>query len=304
MQTSIGPISGQEWDEYCQKMLELKYPNDYQRVPSEYGGDLGIEGFTCKSGIAFQCYCPDGEPTSVELYEKQRDKITTDINKLLSNEVGLKRILGTTILKQWHFITPRFDNKAIIEHCQRKISRIKVSNIIYIDCADFIILVKDENYFLKEKHILYESNFVKINPQIPLVSPEQISEWKITYNSFYEIIEGKIAKITQDEVKKDAIVNSIIKDFLLGQSTLDNLRTSFPDQYQDIVELKSVWENKIEQDTNSHNFNHPGQYLRRTLDEYKAELEKTYRNDISAAHLEILAAEARSDWIIKCSMDF
>ena len=59
MNTSNGNMCGSEWDEYCHRLLSLKYSNYYQRVPSKFGGDLGIEGFVQHSGIVFQCYCPD-----------------------------------------------------------------------------------------------------------------------------------------------------------------------------------------------------------------------------------------------------
>ena len=68
MNTSNGSMCGTDWDEYCHKLLALKY-SYYQQVPSQFGGDLGIEGFVKTSGIVFQCYCPDGEPSSTELYE-------------------------------------------------------------------------------------------------------------------------------------------------------------------------------------------------------------------------------------------
>ena len=77
MRISVGEVDGDAWEKYCQKLLKLKY-NDYQEVPARYAGDLGVEGFT-HTGIAFQCYCQDGEPISDELYEKQRDKVTRDI---------------------------------------------------------------------------------------------------------------------------------------------------------------------------------------------------------------------------------
>ncbi|HIJ55017.1 MAG TPA: hypothetical protein HPQ03_02720 [Deltaproteobacteria bacterium] len=77
LKLSGGEIGGDAWEKYCQKLLKLKY-NDYQEVPARYAGDLGVEGFT-HTGIAFQCYCQDGEPISDELYEKQRDKVTKDI---------------------------------------------------------------------------------------------------------------------------------------------------------------------------------------------------------------------------------
>jgi hypothetical protein len=57
-------MDGNDWESYCQKLLRMHH-KDYQEVPSRFGGDLGVEGFTC-SGFTFQCYCPDEDPSGKE----------------------------------------------------------------------------------------------------------------------------------------------------------------------------------------------------------------------------------------------
>ena len=124
MKISIGEVDGEGWESFCQQLLKLKYSSNegYQGVPDRYGGDLGIEGFT-QTGRVFQCYCPDGEPSHKELYESQRDKITRDISKLLKNETELKLLLGDIIIKEWQFLTPRYDSRELIAHCTKKLKK-------------------------------------------------------------------------------------------------------------------------------------------------------------------------------------
>ena len=55
-------------------------------------GDLGIEGFT-RTGKVFQCYCPEAPYEADELYEKQRDKINKDLNKLIKYKDELRKYL-------------------------------------------------------------------------------------------------------------------------------------------------------------------------------------------------------------------
>ncbi len=118
MKTIVGEIDGNDWEKYCQKLFRLKY-DDYQEIPARFGGDLGIEGYT-KSGLAFQCYCPDDNPNPKELYISQRDKITSDIRKLIRNGRELKKLLGKTVLNQWHFVTPVYYDKQLVVHCSQK----------------------------------------------------------------------------------------------------------------------------------------------------------------------------------------
>jgi hypothetical protein len=128
MRVSFGKVNGKEWVTYCQKVLRLKYETeDYVQIPSKFGGDLGLESFT-KAGRAFQCYCPDDELTSSELYTKQRDKITQDIRKFINNENDLIAILGATKIGRWYLVTPRYENKELIAHCERKAAEVRQRN--------------------------------------------------------------------------------------------------------------------------------------------------------------------------------
>jgi len=88
IKTLYGNFDGDSWEGFCQQCLKLKYETDgYQEMPA-WQGDLGIEGFT-RSGIMFQCYCPDEDYDPDLLYEKQRDKITADLKKLLTYQTQM-----------------------------------------------------------------------------------------------------------------------------------------------------------------------------------------------------------------------
>ena len=70
--TKFGPYDGNSWEDLMQLCFRLKYESEYyQSIPAS-SGDCGIEGFT-KTGKVFQCYCPDNNMSSADLYEKQRD---------------------------------------------------------------------------------------------------------------------------------------------------------------------------------------------------------------------------------------
>lgn len=79
--TDIGPLDGERWEALIQSVFKRKYDTYQEMVPSP--GDLGIEGFVLGEGIVIQCYCPDEDYDTKTLHEKQRDKITRDIKKLL-----------------------------------------------------------------------------------------------------------------------------------------------------------------------------------------------------------------------------
>lgn len=115
------PIDGDTWETICNSCYRDRYQNEhYHEIPAAHRGDAGIEGFT-RSGIVYQCYCPEREYSDDDLYAHQRDKLTTDINKLidLKNAQRLKK-LGIDIISEWHFVTPEYRDSRIISHANTK----------------------------------------------------------------------------------------------------------------------------------------------------------------------------------------
>jgi hypothetical protein len=98
-----------EWEEKCKQLLAIHYGDDLQLIDASRSGDLGLEAFTQQSCRGFQCYAPLEPLSTQERYEKHRDKLTQDLGKLEKNQDALVIILGTTRLKRYVFMVPRFD---------------------------------------------------------------------------------------------------------------------------------------------------------------------------------------------------
>ncbi len=146
--TPYGNFNGDSWEDFCQLCFKLKYESDgYQEMPA-WQGDLGIEGFT-RSGIFFQCYCPDAEYNPDKLYEVQRDKITTDLGKLITYEKELKAYLKTIKVTKWIFVTPEYKKKDLVKHCQDKAEEYRriTSTIL---APDFDVLVHDIEFYSEQ----------------------------------------------------------------------------------------------------------------------------------------------------------
>ena len=300
MRISIGEVDGDAWEKYCQQLLKLKY-DDYQEMPARYAGDLGIEGFT-HAGIAFQCYCPEGEPTSDELYEKQRDKVTRDIKKLLKNEAELKRLLGNIIIKEWRFLTPRYDNKELVAHCAKKSKEVIASGKSHVS-KDFKILIRTEDDFLPERDIYVSAGHGQISPEVTEISEDEVEEWKASNNEYFETLENKLGKIISDTDKRNIQAINRIKDYLLGQNILEQIRKEYPSHYEKIIKLKNAIEVKVEMTSAIPN-NNPGKYLKDTLSDYQKNIDAQLKESIERPTIMRLGQEAISDWLIRCPLDF
>jgi hypothetical protein len=302
MRISIGEIDGDGWESYCQQLLKLKYNNEgYQEVPARYGGDLGIEGFT-KTGRAFQCYCPEGEPTPDELYEKQRDKITRDIKKLLKNEAELKGLFGNIIINEWQFLTPRYDNKELIAHCTKKSQEVRSTGKTHVS-QDFTILIRTESDFIPERDTYISAGHGQISPDVAPISEDEVIEWKESNNEYYKTLENKLNKIIPNDDKRNIQIVNMIKCYLLGQNILEHIRKEYPSHYEQIIKLKNATESNVEIESAMPN-NNPGEHLKHTLTEYRENIDSQLNNSIERSTIMRLGQEAISDWLIRCPLDF
>jgi len=299
---SIGEVDGEGWENYCQKLLKLKYGSSegYQEVPARYGGDLGIEGFT-QTGLAFQCYCPEGEPSHKELYEGQRNKVTRDISKLLKNETELKRLLGRILVKEWQFLTPSYDSKELIAHCTKKTQEVRSSGKTHVS-HDFTILIRTEPDFFPERAILISAGHGQISPDAAPVSGEEVDEWKASNNEYFITLEEKLGKIIPDKDNRNIQTIDMIKCYLIGQNILENIRKEFPSHYEKIINLKNATESSVK--IASALSNNPGEHLKHTLSEYRKSIDSQLNKSVDHSTVMRLGQEAIADWLICCPLNF
>lgn len=177
--TEYGNFDGNSWEQLCQNAFKRKYEAEgYQQIPAS-PGDFGLEGYTSSTGKGFQCYCPDSHYERQELYRKQRDKITTDLKKLKTYEADLKRILGTTVLKWWVFVTPEYTQNELIAHARKKEDEVRSLSLSILS-PEFRILIHDASNYEHEIQQITTSVFNKLSISIesekkipPIEEPEQ-----------------------------------------------------------------------------------------------------------------------------------
>lgn len=300
-----GEIGGMAWEELCQKILPLKFHDEgYHEVPARFGGDLGIEGFTAKSGIAFQCYAPVHKLEAKELLKQQKIKINRDCNKLIDpkNLDAYKEILGGTRIKEWHFVTRNIEDKALLKERLKNIEKIRASKCPHIDCENFTIYFKTKKHFAYEIGRLSNVGEALISPTIPEVSDLNIRQWTVTNNTQHKRMEEKLKKIISEPTTRvDVMVLNVTKQ-IIGDSIMDDLRKDYPNQWLRIREIKATMEkdvaerSKVEHLTGNHLNEIRGDMLKR--------LEKEFGNGISSNALLALSQYTVASWLIDCPLDF
>jgi hypothetical protein len=311
LKTPFGTYNGDSWEEHCQTLLKMKYEADgYQEMTAHTNGDLGIEGFT-RSGIVFQCYCPDDEYDSAKLYTHQRDKVTTDLQKLKKYKPQLLKFFQEVKIKKWIFLTPKITNKALISHCHEKAVEYRNDEAMK-DLLDdeFDVLAHDELFYGKEiiqaKRILNE----KINIEVPVPDEEEIINWKQCQTSSIAILDRKIGNLFDhlDQVNREKKTNKYIdlqvRNYIKGQEILNYMKLTYSSAYEKQVRIKSSIASHLEEEVLLTDLA-PKELLDETMDKYRAALTGERFHDIFEFSVyNDLCHEAIASWLIDCPLDF
>lgn len=211
LKTRFGIYDGDGWEEHCQVLLKLRYDSDgYQEMPAHTRGDLGIEGFT-RTGIVFQCYCPDEEYETTVLYHKQRDKVTADLGKLRKYKQELKRYMKDIKIRQWVFLTPLITNKELLAHCQNKASEYRemvgMSDLLH---EEFDILAKDEGFFIPELAIVQKILDEKFHINVTDPHEQEMIDWKKCNSEAVDVLLRKIGVLFEGDPKQSILTNKYV----------------------------------------------------------------------------------------------
>ncbi|HAR84127.1 MAG TPA: hypothetical protein DCR69_00185 [Clostridium sp.] len=247
----IGEFDGNSWEDLMQRCLKDKYEEElYQRMPATVNGDSGIEGFTLATGKVFQSYCPDKQYGASELYDKQRDKITTDLNKLVKYKEDLQKVLGDQLITEWHLITPEFTNKALNAHCRTKEKEYRKMKLEHLH-PKFKVVINEYTDYIVE--ITRHMNLMKLKMDISVDLPFEI-EWIKCDSTHIENLKRKITNLfdsyNMPQEKKEFSVKTVVDSFVFfyqrGLKVLNKLEDKFPEQYGKLKRIKTTQGENVE----------------------------------------------------------
>ncbi|OCA83997.1 hypothetical protein A8F94_14765 [Bacillus sp. FJAT-27225] len=312
IKTKSGTYDGDSWEEHCQLLLKTKYGEEgYQEMTAHTNGDLGIEGFT-RTGIVFQCYCPDEQYEAKKLYEAQRAKISADLKKLISNKTRLQKFLGPIKIKKWVFLTPIILNKDIIAHCHSKALELRaLTDMRELLDPEFDVLIHDEGFYANEIMVVKRMLTSKIEFQVQTPKEDEIIDWRKCESKSIEVLNRKIGflfKNIDDEdarvYKTNKFVDQVIKEHLKGQQIISRMQDVYGGMYEKQVKIKSSIEEYLQKEVLLTELT-PKEFLRHTLSKYKHALgTENFDQIFEYSVYEDLCNEAVSSWLIDCPLDF
>ncbi|MBC1235203.1 hypothetical protein [Listeria booriae] len=313
-------LSGQSWEALCISCYRMRYQEEHFReVPANYQGDAGIEGYT-KSGIVMQCYCPDDKNYSNDdLYSHQRDKVTKDIGKFLSEKYSKEYVnMGITDVLEWHFVVPTYKDKRIIKHIttkeqevleakQKDLMREPSKRIHDHISSEFSIEIKVAEDFATEisRIVRRKSSDTKIN--VAVIQSKQI-EWTECGVDKVENVKRKLlainSSLASDPSKLEKLLNIYMTSYVTGIEMLKNLGEKFPDLRMELLGIIGAFKSEVEMRTlliDNHEMNY--KIFNELGDEFSQRLREEFDCFNSASIMEI-KNDIIAEWLADCSMEF
>ncbi|MPY19076.1 hypothetical protein [Paenibacillus glucanolyticus] len=295
---------GLEWQKHIQLLLKRHYgPDSYQDIPDKHVGDYGLEGYSPRDCVAFQCYAAEEPLTTEELYKKQRSKISSDIKKFIENKDDLKGVFGDIKIRSWVLVVPRHESALLLKHAEKKASEVKIAKLPYVDDSFRINIATEEN-FAVEAATLRQNNLSMIDVN-KTIDDEELEQWVTKQKGDLIVnLERKINKITHIRLSKRESLfrNEMIKRFIEGQNIITSLHDNYPDIYNSLLKCKGnrekflALESLINQDV-------PATMLKDSLGRYTDELTGAVKG-VTPQTIERLVYEGVADWLMRCPLDF
>lgn len=289
-----------EWEEHVNDLLRIKHGQEnYVPIPDRHNGDAGIEGFSF-CGNAYQAFCPEELCTMEQLYDKQRDKMTTDISKFIDNKKNtLSSILGGTKIKRWILVVPNHLSKHLNSHASTKTAEVVKAKLAYVDNNDFHVLVWDRNTFKSEEAELLEQGIRVLRLEREAVSDVEVNAFQTDKSDFVNNVEVKLTKLkpaspAQIEKARDVM----LKQAIYAQNMLGNLKQEYPEYHSQIVSGVIEREERLHIEYFESQQKSPAQQIA-ALKEVLAKKSKLHEDN-----LDCIAAGTVADWLMRCNLDF
>ncbi|OKH44512.1 hypothetical protein NIES30_22075 [Phormidium tenue NIES-30] len=257
-----------------------------------------------KDGCAYQCYAAQ-EPCTVEQrYNAQRNKITTDIGKFITNEKDLSRVFGATTIHRWILVVPISESALLMQHASKKTEEVLNAKLPYV-AHDFKVMIETDLCFQKEINELAKVGVFEVDLPDLSVEQEFMKIWIEGNIKTLNNLEHKSIKLlsSSEEQKVEKFQRIMIDRYLVGQNYLDLLKNKYPEMYFQISHCKLSYERHLEVMSEISDSS-PRQHFDNSLVEYGQRLEGSLTYKLPYSSIQNLQWEAMSDWMMRCPLNF
>jgi len=292
-----------EWEQHVYGLLQDRHgPLNVQKVPARHKGDHGLDYYSLEDRVAYQCYAAQ-EPCEVsDRADKQKAKMTTDLNKFCTKKVELSGMFGSVQMARWILVVPLHDSSQLNAHTTTKTAEVKSLNLPYV-APNFAVMIHDLESFDGISIAMRASARRSISISIPPTSPRQVEEWSSASKSLVTPLKAKLAKrVGTDADKLDKSVEEAVGWFLDRENALEALRSTAPQVHEALMGVILRHGQRL-------SFygppaaGTPHQILRNELEALITALKAEVPNFTDASAHQ-LAIGTLAEWLMRCPLDF
>lgn len=264
-------------------------------MPSDHGGDWGIDGFIYGQTL-FQFYGDEAGAASKARYERQRDKLTRDLNKLRDNAADIAPVVGDGI-STYTFLVSIADNKALLEHARAKATEVIGWNLGYL-ADNFNVLVKDFRYLAAEWDLFYSSVAAKLDLGVARRSDADVVAWSANASPLLATLDAKLDVIAPP-TKRDAWASRLVRRHLAQLDLLEALKRH-RDVWLRVREINGAREDDLEFRAGAQD---PRADVVQLAEQHRARLSSEV-SSLGIEDTDDLAWGAVADWLMRCPLDY
>jgi len=292
-----------EWEQHVYGLLQDRHgPLNVHKVPARHKGDHGLDYYSLEDKVAYQCYAVQ-EPCEVaDRADKQKAKVTTDLNKFCTKKAELSGMFGSVQMARWVLVVPLHDSSQLNAHTTAKTVEVKSFQLSYV-APNFQVMIQDLESFDVLSRAARASARRAISIFIPPTSPQQVEDWSSASESLVSMLKTKLAKrVGSDADKLDESVDQAVRWFLDRENALEALRSTAPQIHEALMGVILRHGQKL-------SFYGPpavgvaDQILRSELNALVATLKAEVPNFTDASAHQ-LAFGTLADWLMRCPLDF
>ncbi|MEU5901419.1 hypothetical protein [Streptomyces venezuelae] len=233
-----------------------------------------------------------------ERYEKQRDKLTTDLAKLEDRREKFVTLLGNVRIKRYMFMVPYFDSHELVQHASTKAAEYRGKSLPHLDPGFQIVVVDEDAYAdIREQVLLNPQPLVEVHEQ----TQEDVAAWIRENSHSFTTAERKLQGLIQDDPRRLQAVESLVMQYIKGENALADMRRKFPDNWERATRYRNHKEQLLI-------FEYPSTDIQfSSLSKIAKEIEHELKEDAPALDNRLRSAIAWAsiaDWIMRCPLDF
>lgn len=288
---------GKEWEAHVLHLIQFEYgAHNVQKVPAKHKGDAGLDYFCLDKPLVYQCYAVE-EPVDVATRaDKQKSKMTADINKFCDLNGGAAVIFKHRKITRWILAVPLHESKEVVSHAAKKAAEVKAKKLAYVD-DDFQILIQDRESFDPETWSRRMALRKRIRPVVFEPTDAEVAAVSRGDQSLADNLRAKLGTRLSDSGDLEEAVDDALRVFVQSENAKDVLRSMAPEAYEDVVRLISERLRRIRMGSRAS----AGDRLDAEINGLKDAILKSVQN-LDPGTAETIAVGAISEWLMRCPL--